>query len=736
MMEQQLKGIVDKITYRNKENGYTVIKLAVGKENVTCVGTIPSVNEGDTLTVTGEYSNHSLYGEQFNIKAFEISAPKTQLQILKFLSSGAIKGIGPATAIKIVERFKSKTLDIIENYPMELTVIKGISSDKAMAISDEYKRQYGIRDIMLSLAEFNITPVEATDIFKVLGIHSIELIRENPYVLCVDEIGFSFERAEEISSVLGIPEDSDGRISAGIEHILKRNLMNGHTCLPVFKLIPVAEKLLNVNEIFLRDSLKNMADAMKITIRIFEGTEYVFLYEFFTAEEFIASKINAYIDNNVPLYDITKEEIDIIEHKLGFNFEKKQVESVNAALKNNVFILTGGPGTGKTTTLNALIHILSDRKMSIALSAPTGRAAKRITELTGFEAKTLHRLLEVEWGKGNKQVFNKNRKNPIDEDVIIIDEMSMVDTLLFKSLLEACRISSRIIIVGDSDQLPSVSAGNILGDLISSGRIANVKLDKVFRQNETSDIIKNAHEVISGKIPKLNNNSADFFFIKSYNPELCARTTVELIEERLPKAYGFSQKGDIQVLCPSKKLTCGAYNLNQLIQDALNPIIKDKKQLFYKGVSFRVGDKVMQTKNDYDICWTDDSGESGTGIFNGDIGEILDISVKNKALTVRYDDKVATYFEDELEILELAYAITVHKSQGSEFDCVIIPLCDTPKLLRYRNLIYTAITRAKKLLVFVGDEKVFYEMIENDRKTLRYTGLKYLMDNYEEEFFN
>ncbi len=732
MKSKEFKGTVEKITYRNRENGYTVFKVKANKEVITCVGMLPLVNEGDSVSLTGEYSNHPVYGEQFNVENIDVSAPRTQLQVLKFLSSGAIKGIGPATATKIVEKFKDKTLDIIENYPMELTVIKGISADKAMNICEEYKKQFGVRDIMLALAEFNITPVEATDIFKVLGINSVDLIRENPYVLCREEIGFSFERAEEISEKLELPSDSDGRISAGVEYVLRKNLSNGHTCLPLTKLLDVCEKLLSVNAVLIMDSIKMMCDRMQIVIRIFCGERFVFLSEYYAAEEYIAAKLNAYGANNMPLYSLSEFEVDLIERKLGFKFDQKQIESVNCALNNNVFILTGGPGTGKTTTLNALIGIFEGRKQSIALAAPTGRAAKRITELTGYEAKTLHRLLEVEWTSGGKQTFARNKKRPLDEDVIIIDEMSMVDTLLFKAVLEACRITSRIILIGDSDQLPSVGAGNVLGDIIESGKISAVKLDKVFRQSDSSQIISNAHKVISGTVPSLNNDSSDFFFIKNYNPISAAETIVDLTANRLPKAYGFSATEDIQVLCPSKKLSCGSYNLNILLQEALNPLKKNMKQMFYKGISFRQGDKVMQTKNDYDIIWTSDDGETGMGIFNGDIGRVIDVDVKNRVLSVKFDDKTATYFEEDLDILDMAYAITVHKSQGSEFDCVVIPLCDTPQPLRYRNLIYTAITRAKKMLVFVGSEGIFVQMIENDRKTLRYSGLKYMLDDYEE----
>ena len=732
MKNNEVKGTVDKITYRNSSNGYTVFKVKYKKEIISCVGIVPSLNEGDTVVLTGNFSNHSVYGEQFNVETIEISAPRTQLQVLKFLSSGAIKGIGPATAMKIVERFKENTLDIIENHPIELTVIKGISHDKATAISDEYKKQFGIRDIMLSLANFNISPVEATDIFKTLGVKSVDLIRENPYILSREDIGFSFERTEEIAENLGIPADNFGRLSAGIEYVLRKNLLNGPTCLPIRKLIDVCEKLLSVEGSLIQDCIALMCDEMRLVKRVFESETFLFLYEYYAAEEYIASKLNAYSANNISLFGLSELEIKLIEHKLGFEFDEKQIESVNCALENSVFVLTGGPGTGKTTTLNAIISVFEGRGKSIALAAPTGRAAKRITELTGYEAKTLHRLLEVEWGSEGKQSFARNKKRPLDEDIIIVDEMSMVDTLLFKALLEACRITSRIILIGDSDQLPSVGAGNVLGDIIDSGRVCGIKLDKIFRQSGSSSIVTNAHKVISGNMPLLVNNSSDFFFIRNNDPLAVAETIVDLVATRLPKAYNFSSFDNIQVLCPSKKLSCGSYNLNILLQEALNTSKNNKKQMFYKGVAFREGDKVMQTKNNYDIVWTSESGETGTGIINGDIGRKVDVDIKNRMLYVRFDDKVATYFEDDLEILDLAYAITVHKSQGSEFDCVVIPLCDTPHPLRYRNLIYTAITRAKKILVLVGNDSVLAEMIGNDRKTLRYSGLKYMLNNYEE----
>ncbi len=616
MKNQEIKGTVEKITYRNNDNGYTVFKVKAGKEATICVGIVPVIAEGDTVCVSGSYVNHSVYGEQLSVETIEIFAPKTQLGILRYLSSGAIKGVGPATAMKIVERFKDRTLDIIENSPIDLTLIRGISTERALSISEEFKKQFGIRDIMLELAVFNITPVEAAKIFKQFGIYSVDIIKENPYILCTEEIGFPFDRVEDIAEKLEIPLDDDGRVSAGIIYVLRKNLSNAHTCLPYDKLVSVSENLLSVNRIMIEDSLKKLCDRMETELRQFNGEVFVYLKEYCAAEEYISAKIRAYSANNTELKTISEKEIHKLGKKLGIEFDKKQIEAVCGALKNNFFVMTGGPGTGKTTTLNALINIFADRGLSIALSAPTGRAAKRITEITGYEAKTLHRLLEVEWGNGDKQSFARNKKRPLDEDIIIIDEMSMVDTLLFKALLEASRISSRIILIGDSDQLPSVGAGNVLGDILASGKIANVRLERIFRQSDHGNIVSNAHTVISGKMPTINNHSDDFFFISNANPELAAGKIVELCSVRLPNAYGLSPIENIQVLSPSKKMVCGSYNLNIMLQSAINPPSDKKKELFFKGVSYRVGDKVMHIKNDYNIVWTDDNGGTGTGVFN------------------------------------------------------------------------------------------------------------------------
>ncbi|MBR6573232.1 MAG: ATP-dependent RecD-like DNA helicase [Clostridia bacterium] len=723
----EIKGIVENVTYRNRDNGYTVVKIKAGKEYITAAGIMPYLSDGDSVTLYGDYVVHSVYGRQFRVDAAEVSAPQSQLQVLRFLSSGAIKGVGPSTAAKIVEKFREDTLDVIENSPLELATIRGISEEKAFAISEEYKKQYGVRDIMLALSKFKITPNEAANIFRQLGSNCVELVKSNPYLLCVEGIDFPFERAEEIAESFNISRENTHRLSSGIEFVLRRNLLNGHTCLPRPKLIDVSIKLLDVNRNLLEDTLDKMLDSFLLAEKQIGKEEFIFLNDYAAAEEFSAAKLKALVRNNTPLMPISPVEMKFVEAKLNIAFDKKQIEAVNEAMNSGVFVLTGGPGTGKTTTLNAIISVLSGRGKSIALAAPTGRAAKRMTELTGYEAKTIHRLLEVEWGEQDKITFGKNKKNHLDFDVVIIDEMSMVDILLLRSLLEAIRITTRIIFVGDSDQLPSVGAGNVLSDIINSEVVPFVKLDKVFRQAEESTIVTNAHKIIKGEIPDFKENSSDFFFIRKSSPWAVDQAVLELCTNRLPGVYGLDPMTDIQVLCPSKKLESGTLNLNKILQESLNPYDKKSPEIYYKGIPFRQGDKVMQIKNDYDVSWTKEDGEIGSGVFNGDIGFIREINKRDGLIRVQFDDKIATYFDTDLSLLEHAYAVTVHKSQGSEFDCVILPLIDTPHQLRYRNLLYTAITRAKKLLIVIGSREVFCAMAENDRKTLRYSALSHLL---------
>lgn len=722
--QKKVCGTVVKITYRNENNGYTVLVLDSDGENVTVVGIMPFVSEGDTLECTGKTTFHANYGEQFRADMVERIIKNDKASILRYLSSGSIKGVGPATARLIVERFGEDTLDIIEHCPERLADIRGISYSKAMNINAEYQKQFGLKDIMMLLSPFGVTPDEALKIFKKFGNSADKIINDNPYVLCQEGIEFSFDRAEEIASNFGVENDNSDRIKAGIIYILKKNLGNGHTCLPLEKLVGVASELLSVDSENIEYAIEKMLESFLLANEEMQQKQFVFLPEYYNAEKYIAARLCAVKDQIPNVLPMDELEIDAVENKLNLQFDARQRSAIRAAVDNGLLILTGGPGTGKTTTLNAIIKILEHRDLSIVLAAPTGRAAQRITELTGYEAKTIHRLLETEWGENGKHIFVKNERNPIDCDVVIIDEMSMVDALLFESLLRALRPGCRIVMVGDSDQLPSVGAGNVLNDLILSGVIDSVKLETVFRQSQKSKIVVNAHAIIKGEQIDLNiDEKSDFFMVKRQGTNEALNTVLELVSERLTDAYGFSAVEQIQVLCPSRKMDGGSVNLNNCLQALLNPPSPNHRELCYMGVYIREGDKVIQVKNNYDIVWTKADGEMGSGVFNGDIGIVESVDKRSGTLKVRYDDKLAEYLADDLGQLELAYAVTVHKSQGSEFDCVVIPLIDVPTQLRYRNLLYTAVTRAKKMLVIVGREDILRQMAANDRKTLRYTGL-------------
>ncbi len=715
----EISGLVEKITYCNKQNGYTVCTVKVGREHITVVGILPFISIGDNVRFTGSYTVHQLYGKQFSAQMYETVAPKTIAAILRYLSSGIIKGVGPATAERIVEKFGADALEIIQNTPQDLALIRGISKEKALSISEEYKKQYGIRDLMLLLAPYQVSMEICVRIFQKLGTKSSEIIKDNPYVLCKDDFDFSFEKVEKIAYDFGISPDNGLRLSSGIEYVLRKNLLNGHTCLPRKKLVPVAANLLEIDEIRIEKICDKMIENLAIYTKTIDHSDFLMLPQYYNAEEYIAARLLAAKRYNNSGLHIDELEIDYVENKLGIKFEQLQRDAIKEAMNGGVFVLTGGPGTGKTTTLNAIIELFEQRDVNIQLAAPTGRAAKRMTELTGREAKTIHRLLEVEWTSEDNQKFARNERNPLECDVVIIDEASMIDSLLFESLLRALKISCKIIMVGDTDQLPSVSAGNVLNDILSSQMYSAVCLKKVFRQAMSSKIITNAHAIINGTQCDLSNKNSDFFMLHKNSPYDVCNTVLELCDSRLPNAYGFNKLSDIQILCPSRKCEAGTVNLNNLLQSTLNPYKEHEPQLSYKGVYYRVGDKVMQIKNNYDLQWQRNDGETGFGVFNGDVGYIIHIDIKGGIVIVKFDDRTVTYFVENIGELELAYAVTVHKSQGSEFDCVILPLIDTPPQLLYRNLLYTAVTRAKKMLIVVGSENIFYKMAENDRKTLR-----------------
>ena len=731
-----ISGTVQHITYKNEANGYTVAEVKSDKEIITVVGLLPFLTEGDLAEFYGKFIVHPTYGQQFSATAFERKIPENAAAILRYLSAGAIKGIGPATAAKIVEKFGEDTLDIIQNKPEDLTVIKGISLSKAMAVSEEYKKQFGIRDIMLLLAKYKVTPDRCLSIYKRFGDKSTEIIKANPYVLCEEGLDFHFETAEDIAADFNFEKDSEQRVAAGLIYVLRKNISNGHTCLPRDKFISVCCKLLECKESTVEICCDRLIECMRLCSDIIEGVEFISIPDYRYAEQHIAARlcsVKDFINSSVTVDEL---EIKNVENKLGIEFEELQRQAIFEAFESGILILTGGPGTGKTTTLNAIIKLFEYRELDIELAAPTGRAAKRMTELTGREAKTIHRLLEVEWGDGDKHQFARNEKNPLSCDVIIVDEASMIDALLFDNLLKALRLSCRIILVGDSDQLPSIGAGNVLGDILSSEAFPSIRLKKVFRQANQSMIIANAHAIINGEEAEFTNKDTDCFFMSRGDKYSAVGTVVDLVTQRLPDAYKINPLTDVQILCPSRMMDTGTLNLNNLLQERLNPHKKGEPQLSFKGIYMRRGDKVMQIKNNYDLQFVKDNGEYGTGVFNGDVGYITDIDIRAGIIKVRFDDKVATYFSEDIGQLELAYAVTVHKSQGSEYDYVILPLFDVPSKLKYRNLLYTAVTRAKKMLICVGERRVWNEMAANDRKTLRYTMLKtFIIGNIRNENF-
>lgn len=720
---EKLQGIIQRVTFHNEQNGYTVAQLNFGGEEITVVGNMPFISHGDDVTVYGHYIVHSVYGPQFKVETMEKNMPTDEASLLRYLSTGAIKGVGPSTARKIVETFRDETITILENNPEELARINGISLAKAKAIGEEFAKQFGVREVMLLLARFKISTEDSIKAYKVLGLDAINKIKTNPYLLCGEKIDFPFEKAEDIAEYYKIPEDDVLRVCAGVEYVLRKNSYNGHTCLPREKLVSVSAELLSVSRDIIDIAVDRLVEELRLRSKQVGTTELIALPAFYNGEEYIATKLTVMASRRINAF-VDDREISLLENAMDITFDQKQKLAVKTCLENSIMLLTGGPGTGKTTTLKAMIEMFRHRDMEIELAAPTGRAAKRMSELTGCEAKTLHRLLEVEWTDEEKPRFSRNERNPLECEVLILDEVSMVDTLLFESLLRALPLNSRLILVGDSDQLPSVSAGNVLGDIIDSDKFNVVRLDKVFRQAQESAIIRTAHAIIEDKNPDITVKDSDFFFMHRVNGEETVKTLCDLCLERLPNAYGFEPFKDIQVLCPSRKMALGTINLNNVLQDLLNPKKKNAPEIFFKGFFLREKDKVMQIKNNYELCYKKDNGEEGTGVFNGDVGFVEKIDKRQNSVTVRFDDKTVTYFTEELSQIELAYAVTVHKSQGSEYDCVILPLLDVPTKLKYRNLLYTAVTRAKKLLIVIGDDKVFFQMAQNNKKSLRYTLLK------------
>lgn len=728
-MLENLTGTVEEITYFNEENGFTVMEIiASDGEAVTVVGEFPQMAEGEELLLSGEWAVHPSFGRQFKARLVERTMPADTAGILRYLASGIIKGVREATAVKIVEAFGSESLEVIENDLNRLASVNGISKPKARKIQEEFKKQFASREVMTGLTALGLNQNEAFKAYNMYRSAALDIISENPYAF-VSSAGYSFERAEEIADNMHNPPCFDYRCQAAVVYVVEHNLSNGHTCLPRNSVVSAAVNYLECSEDDAEEAIDSAKDAGQLFGEDIDGREFLFLPHIYNAEKAVADRINVMVNFPPAKSEISSAEIYAFEKANDIEFDEKQRLAVEIAVNKGLLILTGGPGTGKTTTVKGIITLMKNRGYNVALAAPTGRAAKRMAELTGCEAKTIHRLLEVEYREGAAEPsFVYNRKNPLDVDAVIVDELSMVDITLFDSFLEALPLHARLIMVGDKDQLPPVGAGNVLKDLTESAKIPVVALDKVFRQAMESLIVTNAHLVVNGKMPELGRYDAesDFFLLKENSKYNAPRKIVDLVTRRIPASYGYNSLSDIEVLCPSRKGELGSENLNILLQQRLNPADKGKKEIHYKGYVLREGDKVMQVKNNYDVPWFK-SSENGTGVFNGDIGILTRIDKENDILNVKYDDREAMYSLENAKELELAYAMTVHKSQGSEFDAVVMPVLATPSKLAYRNLFYTALTRAKNLLILVGNEAAVKVMVDNDKKSRRYSALNYFL---------
>lgn len=746
ILSEVLEGYVEKIIFHNDDNGYTVLSLVCEELEMTCVGSFPSINEGEYLCARGIYINHQTYGEQFQVHSYEIKEPEDIIAIEKYLGSGAIKGIGEVLARRIIAKFKNNTLSIMEKESERLAEVKGISERMARDIGRQFYEKRELREAIMFLSQYDISNTYAVKIYNTYGPKKYkDVVKENPYQIAEDIPGIGFKTADAIASKVGILSDSDYRVQAGILYVLQRANTEGHVYLPKEILLKKTANILSIDLENIEYSFNSLLILKKVIIHEEDGEEQVYLALYYYIEQNVAEMLTTLnISYSLPT-DKVEERISLIEGNLDIDYDESQKQAITESAQNGVFVLTGGPGTGKTTTINGIIRFFESEDMDVLLAAPTGRAAKRMEETTGHDAKTIHRLLEInrisDGIEGERLVFDRNEQNPLECDVLIIDEMSMVDINILHALLKAITIGTRLILVGDVNQLPSVGPGNVLKDIINSNRFPVLMLNKVYRQSYESDIIQNAHKINAGEQIKMDNKSKDFFMLRRDNVNVILKNMVTLVKDKIPKYIG-GTPFDVQVLTPMKKGELGVVRLNQVLQANLNPNNSNKREVQYHNQLFREGDKVMQIRNNYQINWEIQSShgtmiEKGTGIFNGDMGIIKQINEFAQIVMVEFDDgKIVEYPYNQLDELALAYAITIHKSQGSEYLAVIMPLLSGPQLLLNRNLLYTAVTRARNCVIILGKEETVQEMIDNVSEQRRYTGLsKRINEIYNSEVF-
>ncbi|MBE6865501.1 MAG: ATP-dependent RecD-like DNA helicase [Ruminococcaceae bacterium] len=725
----RLEGTIAYITFSSQDTGFTVLELQTDDDMVTVVGEMIGVAPGQQLVVYGSYANHPSFGVQFKVQNYEVALPSDENAIYAYLASGAVKGIGPVTAKRIIKAFGANALEILECDPVQLATIKGISYRQALDIQTEFRRIYGIQDVIMSLSNYGLSASQAIALYGVYGQATTEIISTNPYLLCNEPTFLPFERADRIATGrMTMEYDSHRRIAGGVLYVLRHNSQKGHCCVPYDRLVETVSAFIGVEPEKVENAINEKCDEGELLCEEINGRDFIYLAQLYVAELISCQKLSQLLTAKPKTNINVAQTIRTVQDILGINYAPNQVKALEKVADSSVCIITGGPGTGKTTLVKGIITMFEMQADIVSLCAPTGRAAKRLSELSGKNAKTIHRLLEVVPGTKNDIKFQRNRDNPIPCDVLIVDECSMVDIVLFSQLITAVKDGCRLVLVGDYNQLPAVGPGNVLKDLLDSQLVPNIQLTDIFRQARESDIVVNSHAINQGIYPKTSGRTGDYFFIET--GENIENLVSGLVKTRLPNAYGFDSFDDIQVLTPSRKRRGGTTNINAVLQSVLNPENASKSEITFNGITFRLGDKVMQIKNNYDLQYLRDNGETEVGVFNGDIGQIIGVDRFNKTLTVKFDDKTYVYPQEFFPQLEHAWAITVHKSQGSEFRAVILCLSDTPNELQYRNLLYTAFTRAKELLVVVGNSEILANMVHNSKKQLRYSGVKHFLEEY------